>query len=45
MRASTTLSECGTALDVPDGMREAALAFPNSRSRDDTVPDSVTCEL
>ena len=39
------IAECNIALDVPDGMREAALAFPNSRSNDSTVPDSVACEL
>lgn len=39
------VSECGTTLDVPDGMRDAALAFPNNRTREDTVPDGVTCEL
>jgi hypothetical protein len=40
------VSECGTPLDVPESMRDAALEFPsNGRSAEDTMPDSVTCEL
>lgn len=45
MRVTSMLMGCSAALDVPEGLRETALAFPHSEKIPVIVPDRVTCEI